>query len=41
MPVTLAGLDVWLLVAKGGGILLGTVLNYVFETLFTWRAQSA
>ena len=36
-PATLAGLDVWLLVAKGTGIGVGMVVNYVFESLFTWR----
>lgn len=36
----LAGVDLWLLVAKGAGIGLGMLLNYVFETLFTWRVQS-
>ena len=41
VPVTLFGLDMWLLVAKGVGILLGLLLNYVLETLFTWRVQSA
>ncbi|MFB6352589.1 MAG: GtrA family protein [Halobacteriales archaeon] len=33
----LAGLDLWLLVAKGTGIGVGMVVNYVFESLFTWR----
>ncbi|MFB6360537.1 MAG: GtrA family protein [Halobacteriales archaeon] len=37
LPTTLAGLDVWLLVAKGTGIGVGMVVNYVFESLFTWR----
>nr|NIS31938.1 hypothetical protein [Actinomycetota bacterium]NIW28821.1 hypothetical protein [Actinomycetota bacterium]NIX21284.1 hypothetical protein [Actinomycetota bacterium] len=36
-PGSLAGLDVWLLVAKGTGIGVGMVVNYVFESLFTWR----
>jgi len=39
--VTFAGIEMWLLVAKGGGIACGTVVNYVFETLFTWRVQSS
>ena len=34
---SLAGLDVWLLVAKGTGIGIGMIVNYVFESLFTWR----
>ena len=32
-----AGLDLWLLVAKATGIGVGMVVNYVFESLFTWR----
>jgi len=32
-------LDVWLLVAKGLGIATGMVVNYVFESLFTWRVH--
>ncbi len=36
-PGSLAGLDVWLVVAKGTGIGVGMVVNYVFESLFTWR----
>jgi putative flippase GtrA len=34
---TASGLDLWLLVAKGTGIGVGMVVNYVFESLFTWR----
>jgi putative flippase GtrA len=40
VPATVAGLDAWLLVAKLVGILIGTVVNYVFESLFTWRVQT-
>lgn len=36
-PGLLAGLDLWLLVAKGTGIGVGMVVNYVFESLYTWR----
>jgi len=39
VPVEVAGLDAWLLAAKVTGIGSGMVLNYVFETLFTWRVQ--
>ena len=41
VPATVAGLDAWLLVAKLVGILIGTVVNYVFESLFTWRVHAA
>ena len=37
--VPLAGLDVWLLVAKGLGVGVGMFVNYVFESLFTWRVH--
>jgi len=32
-------LDVWLIVAKGCGIGVGMLVNYVFESLFTWRVH--
>jgi len=37
LPVTVAGIDGWLLVAKGAGIACGMLVNYTFESLFTWR----
>jgi putative flippase GtrA len=42
VPVSLsvAGLDAWLVVAKGGGIAVGMLVNYVAESLFTWRVAS-
>ncbi len=33
------GLDLWLLVAKGSGIAVGMLVNYAFESLFTWRVH--
>lgn len=39
VPVQVAGVDAWLVVAKLAGIAVGTLLNYVFESLFTWRVQ--
>lgn len=36
IPIEFAGLATWLLVAKGAGIALGMMVNYTFETLFTW-----
>lgn len=38
---SLAGIDMWLLVSKVGAIALAGIVNYVFETLFTWRVQAA
>ncbi|WP_135362653.1 GtrA family protein [Halosimplex halophilum] len=37
----LSGLDLWLLVAKGTGIAVGMLVNYVFESLFTWQVHEA
>ena len=34
-----AGIDGWLLVAKGLGIACGLVVNYTFESLYTWRVH--
>ena len=39
VSVTALGVDLWLLIAKGAGIGVGMVVNYVFESLFTWRVQ--
>ncbi|MDG5775336.1 GtrA family protein [Haloarculaceae archaeon H-GB2-1] len=36
---TLAAVDLWLLVSKGTGIGFGMLVNYVFESLFTWRVH--
>jgi len=33
------GFDLWLLVAKGGGIAVGMLVNYAFESLFTWQVH--
>ena len=38
LPVV--GVDGWLLVAKGAGIACGLVVNYTFESLFTWRVHA-
>jgi len=40
VTLSVAGLDVWLLVAKGSGVACGMVVNYIFETLFTWRVHA-
>jgi putative flippase GtrA len=36
----LAGIDAWLVVAKGTGIGVGMLVNYVAESLFTWRVAT-
>ena len=37
VQLTLASVDAWFVVAKVGGIGAGMVVNYVAESLFTWR----
>ena len=37
IQLTLASVDAWFVVAKVGGIGAGMVVNYVAESLFTWR----
>ncbi|MFW5956815.1 MAG: GtrA family protein [Natronomonas sp.] len=33
------GVDLWLLVASGTGIVSGMIVNYVAESIFTWRVH--
>ncbi len=39
VSLSLAGIDAWLVVAKGIGIGVGMVVNYVCESLFTWQVH--
>jgi Predicted membrane protein len=39
VPVSVVGVDLWLLVAKGSGVAVGMTVNYVFESLFTWQVH--
>jgi len=34
-----AGFDLWLVAVKGGAIACAMVVNFVFESLFTWRVH--
>lgn len=36
---TVLGFDLWLLVAKGVGVGGGMLVNYTFESLFTWQVH--
>ena len=38
--LTAWGIDLWLLVASGSGIVAGMIVNYVTESLFTWRVHN-
>jgi putative flippase GtrA len=40
VSLQLFGIDAWLLVAKGSGIAVGMLVNYVFESLFTWQVHT-
>ena len=37
LPLSLAGVDLWFVVSRAGGIGAGMVVNYVAESVFTWR----
>lgn len=40
VELVVAGLDGWFVVSKVGGIGAGMVVNYVAESLFTWRVHT-
>ncbi|NIB99753.1 GtrA family protein [Halobacterium sp. R2-5] len=39
VDLSLAGVDLWLVVVKGGAIGVAMLVNYVFESLFTWQVH--
>jgi putative flippase GtrA len=39
VTLTVAGIDLWLVAVKGGSIGAAMLVNYVFESLFTWRVH--
>ncbi|WP_225333981.1 GtrA family protein [Halomicrobium urmianum] len=39
VDLSLAGFDLWLVAVKGGSIAAAMLVNYVFESLFTWRVH--
>lgn len=39
VPVSLSGIDLWSLFAKGVGVGIAMVVNYVFESIFTWEVH--
>jgi putative flippase GtrA len=41
VDLTLMGLDGWFVVSKVSGIAAGMFVNYVAESLFTWRVHTA
>jgi len=40
VDLSASGIDLWLLVASGAGICCGMVVNYVTESLLTWRVHA-
>ena len=40
VDLSVAGVDLWLVVVKGGAIGVAMLVNYVFESLFTWRVHA-
>jgi putative flippase GtrA len=40
ISLSIAGIDFWLLVANAIGIGVGMIVNYVAESLFTWRVHT-
>lgn len=40
VELSVSGIDLWLLVASGAGICCGMVVNYVTESLLTWRVHT-
>ncbi|WP_336036122.1 GtrA family protein [Halobacterium yunchengense] len=39
VELAVAGVDLWLVAVKGGAIGVAMFVNYVFESLFTWRVH--
>ncbi|MDL0128284.1 GtrA family protein [Halobacterium salinarum] len=39
VDATVFGVDCWLIAVKGGAIAVAMLVNYVFESLFTWHVQ--
>jgi len=39
VELAVAGVDLWLVVVKGGAIGVAMVVNYVFESIFTWQVH--
>ncbi|GAA0463606.1 GtrA family protein [Halococcus dombrowskii] len=40
VDLTLLGIDGWFVVAKVAGIAAGMIVNYIAESLFTWRVHT-
>ena len=39
VPITVGPLDLWPIFVKGGAIAVAMLVNYVFESLFTWQVH--
>lgn len=40
VDLAVGGLDLWPILVKGGAIAVAMLVNYVFESLFTWRVHT-
>jgi putative flippase GtrA len=41
MEIRIFGVDLWIVLVKGGAIGAAMLVNYVFESLFTWRVHES
>ena len=41
VDLSLLGIDLWVVLVKGGSIGIAMLVNYVFESLFTWRVHES
>jgi len=39
VDLAVAGVDLWLVAVKGGAIAVAMLVNYVFESIFTWQVH--
>jgi|AntRauMinimDraft_4_1070384.scaffolds.fasta_scaffold00133_42 putative flippase GtrA len=39
VELAVAGVDLWLVAVKGGAIAVAMLVNYVFESIFTWQVH--
>ncbi|SEW21422.1 GtrA family protein [Halobacterium jilantaiense] len=39
VELAVAGVDLWLVLVKGGAIAVAMLVNYVFESIFTWQVH--
>ncbi|WP_058367158.1 GtrA family protein [Haloparvum sedimenti] len=40
LPLTVSGIDLWFVASRAGGVGVGMLVNYVAESLLTWRVTA-